>query len=121
MATKREREKKKRLRLDPEFIRKEREKDKLRKCIRRQNKENYEMELQRQREAYKLKKTALKFLNFSPYSIKKREAATDLKTLVKKALEKINKPLVECSICSCLLYTSPSPRDRTRSRMPSSA
>ena len=24
-------------------------------------------------------------------------------------------------ICSCLLYTSPSPRDRTRSRMPSSA
>ena len=25
------------------------------------------------------------------------------------------------SICTCLLYTSPSPRDRTRSRMPSSA
>ena len=25
------------------------------------------------------------------------------------------------SICGCLLYTSPSPRDRTRSRMPSSA
>ena len=25
------------------------------------------------------------------------------------------------SIVSCLLYTSPSPRDRTRSRMPSSA
>ena len=25
------------------------------------------------------------------------------------------------SILSCLLYTSPSPRDRTRSRMPSSA
>ena len=24
-------------------------------------------------------------------------------------------------LCSCLLYTSPSPRDRTRSRMPSSA
>ena len=24
-------------------------------------------------------------------------------------------------VCSCLLYTSPSPRDRTRSRMPSSA
>ena len=30
-------------------------------------------------------------------------------TLLKKAME------------SCLLYTSPSPRDRTRSRMPSSA
>ena len=26
-----------------------------------------------------------------------------------------------CTPCSCLLYTSPSPRDRTRSRMPSSA
>ena len=25
------------------------------------------------------------------------------------------------SFCACLLYTSPSPRDRTRSRMPSSA
>ena len=24
-------------------------------------------------------------------------------------------------LCICLLYTSPSPRDRTRSRMPSSA
>ena len=24
-------------------------------------------------------------------------------------------------LCDCLLYTSPSPRDRTRSRMPSSA
>ena len=27
----------------------------------------------------------------------------------------------ECAACGCLLYTSPSPRDRTRSRMPSSA
>ena len=26
-----------------------------------------------------------------------------------------------CVVSSCLLYTSPSPRDRTRSRMPSSA
>ena len=25
------------------------------------------------------------------------------------------------ALCVCLLYTSPSPRDRTRSRMPSSA
>ena len=25
------------------------------------------------------------------------------------------------AVCTCLLYTSPSPRDRTRSRMPSSA
>ena len=28
---------------------------------------------------------------------------------------------VATNICDCLLYTSPSPRDRTRSRMPSSA
>jgi len=28
--------------------------------------------------------------------------------------------LADCQVC-CLLYTSPSPRDRTRSRMPSSA
>ena len=27
----------------------------------------------------------------------------------------------DCTANSCLLYTSPSPRDRTRSRMPSSA
>ena len=35
-----------------------------------------------------------------------------------KPLEKMNKVL---SGCTCLLYTSPSPRDTERSRMPSSA
>ena len=35
----------------------------------------------------------------------------------KKFMSKIHKDW----ILSCLLYTSPSPRDRTRSRMPSSA
>ena len=30
-------------------------------------------------------------------------------------------PIGTLSFDSCLLYTSPSPRDRTRSRMPSSA
>ena len=29
--------------------------------------------------------------------------------------------VVDVILCICLLYTSPSPRDRTRSRMPSSA
>ena len=29
--------------------------------------------------------------------------------------------MVKPEACTCLLYTSPSPRDRTRSRMPSSA
>ena len=33
-------------------------------------------------------------------------------------MEKSPKPIASCA---CLLYTSPSPRDRTRSRMPSSA
>ena len=30
-------------------------------------------------------------------------------------------PLMSTNFLTCLLYTSPSPRDRTRSRMPSSA
>ena len=34
---------------------------------------------------------------------------------------KINTKLLQQKLNSCLLYTSPSPRDRTRSRMPSSA
>ena len=41
-----------------------------------------------------------------------------------KFLKKINKELEDHStpvLYTCLLYTSPSPRDRTRSRMPSSA
>ena len=28
---------------------------------------------------------------------------------------------LQCGFCTCLLYTSPSPRDRQKSRMPSSA
>ena len=35
--------------------------------------------------------------------------------------KELSTPAWECSRYSCLLYTSPSPRDRTRSRMPSSA
>ena len=51
----------------------------------------------------------------------------DLKTEIsEKARERIHKsrpPLLidKSKINNCLLYTSPSPRDRTRSRMPSSA
>ena len=47
-----------------------------------------------------------------------------LQDLIEKySITKIDKLLidVEGSEYSCLLYTSPSPRDRTRSRMPSSA
>ena len=38
---------------------------------------------------------------------------------VTKAVEKVNKVISEALIC--LLYTSPSPRDKRQSRMPSSA
>ena len=37
------------------------------------------------------------------------------------AREKFEVPLVVARIYDCLLYTSPSPRDRQKSRMPSSA
>ena len=39
----------------------------------------------------------------------------------KKILSQIGVEYKKQSIYTCLLYTSPSPRDRTRSRMPSSA
>ena len=38
-----------------------------------------------------------------------------------KLLPEVRKYLEEENSYTCLLYTSPSPRDRTRSRMPSSA
>ena len=41
--------------------------------------------------------------------------------LLKKEIQSINLIFQLVDINSCLLYTSPSPRDRTRSRMPSSA
>ena len=43
----------------------------------------------------------------------------DLKLDLKKSPPDV--PSVQLDVCICLLYTSPSPRDRTRSRMPSSA
>ena len=36
-------------------------------------------------------------------------------------IKKIGKDTFYCSTVTCLLYTSPSPRDRQKSRMPSSA
>ena len=41
--------------------------------------------------------------------------------IVKMVKGEINFGLISGPPYSCLLYTSPSPRDRTRSRMPSSA
>ena len=47
----------------------------------------------------------------------------EVKKYIEKYLEEII--VIKCGgsvlLDSCLLYTSPSPRDRTRSRMPSSA
>ena len=42
-----------------------------------------------------------------------------LPTQIQEQVNQLNSIIVE--YCACLLYTSPSPRDRTRSRMPSSA
>ena len=52
-------------------------------------------------------------------------------TLKQYSLRALGKPVIEINVDddqledrideACLLYTSPSPRDRTRSRMPSSA
>ena len=43
----------------------------------------------------------------------------ELCALIKRSVQAEN---IEADFCNtCLLYTSPSPRDRTRSRMPSSA
>ena len=39
----------------------------------------------------------------------------------KKSNEKIGQVLISMGAIDCLLYTSPSPRDRQKSRMPSSA
>ena len=51
---------------------------------------------------------------------------SDLESTNKAKLQQLNRDLLdqikkEFKAKSCLLYTSPSPRDRTRSRMPSSA
>ena len=44
-------------------------------------------------------------------------SSVKIQKLIKKCKDDLD--LFSCS--TCLLYTSPSPRDRTRSRMPSSA
>ena len=44
----------------------------------------------------------------------------DIEAVKTSSLESFKKPTEEM-LNTCLLYTSPSPRDRTRSRMPSSA
>ena len=64
-------------------------------------------------------------VGFDPRGVGK---STPLDCYSDKDLDKIRQekkvpsiPLNSQNIMTCLLYTSPSPRDRTRSRMPSSA
>ena len=61
---------------------------------------------------------------------KQKKPKLDLRATPRMAFSPVNVLLtaeltggddVEEYYCPCLLYTSPSPRDRTRSRMPSSA
>ena len=61
----------------------------------------------------------LKLNHWLELSQEQRQALVDWSDGV-DALEQLRQHLRECTR-SCLLYTSPSPRDRTRSRMPSSA
>ena len=54
----------------------------------------------------------------APDSFKECISAKEACIAIQKGFEKI---FEEGEYIFCLLYTSPSPRDRTRSRMPSSA
>ena len=45
----------------------------------------------------------------------------DGEALATLVVNRLRGSLKVCAVKACLLYTSPSPRDRTRSRMPSSA
>ena len=52
---------------------------------------------------------------------RKHELVDDLLPIINKRLDE-ERHVARVEMCMiCLLYTSPSPRDRTRSRMPSSA
>ena len=45
----------------------------------------------------------------------------DAKRHAERQAEQLGRPITIWKVGSCLLYTSPSPRDRQKSRMPSSA
>ena len=53
--------------------------------------------------------------------IKKFKEKTNCSVLINTSFNVRGEPIVNTPSDACLLYTSPSPRDRTRSRMPSSA
>ena len=47
--------------------------------------------------------------------------AADVRALAAALQDLAPAPQTRVALCACLLYTSPSPRDRQKSRMPSSA
>ena len=63
-------------------------------------------------------KNNLAFSTFDSYPVSKHHALIIPKRHVENYFDMSEEEVVSCN---CLLYTSPSPRDRTRSRMPSSA
>ena len=54
------------------------------------------------------------------FSVENAKLLATLLAVIQKENSKTKDSLYE-QLYACLLYTSPSPRDRTRSRMPSSA
>ena len=79
------------------------------------------MGLQENFEQLPLKDFAEKaYLDYSMYVILDR-ALPHIADGLKPVQRRIVYAMSELGLTACLLYTSPSPRDRTRSRMPSSA
>ena len=63
-----------------------------------------------------------KKIKYRPFVVKEEKLLLlALETNDEKEIEKAVKILLKGCITSCLLYTSPSPRDKRQSRMPSSA
>ena len=67
-----------------------------------------------------LAKAELRRIGINPVSMKKKRVKRGAsKKILGKDIAIFSRQLA--TMMTCLLYTSPSPRDRTRSRMPSSA
>ena len=62
-----------------------------------------------------------KKIKMEKVTIEGADLAREIAKKVNEDFDKKKLPLMLAMINACLLYTSPSPRDRTRSRMPSSA
>ena len=70
---------------------------------------NYSVDMKEMKKVMKKYKKMKRYMKSSMYEIAKLSGK---KTFIDKLVDEYG---------DCLLYTSPSPRDRTRSRMPSSA